>query len=167
MQQVLAYLNVSHDASINDKRRLLLRAANAAPESEIADGASERLGDASDETMNDAEAQPALDAAVPTANSLFKPAAATSVQAEPLERAAAEQPAQNDAPKAHGTAVLDVDGGVTVPSLIGLPVRNALETASAAGLELEIVGSGVAREQSPPAGSHVPPGGRISVRFAR
>jgi cell division protein FtsI (penicillin-binding protein 3) len=54
-----------------------------------------------------------------------------------------------------------------VPSLIGLPVRNALEAASSAGLELEIVGSGVAREQTPPPGSHIAPGGTISVRFAR
>jgi hypothetical protein len=32
---------------------------------------------------------------------------------------------------------------------------------------LQIVGSGVAREQQPAPGSHLPQGSRIAVRFAR
>ena len=66
-----------------------------------------------------------------------------------------------------GTVVLEVGEGITVPSLIGMPVRAALETAEESGLELDVIGSGVAREQMPPPGSMVAPGGRISVKFAR
>jgi hypothetical protein len=46
-------------------------------------------------------------------------------------------------------------------------MRSAVETAHKAGFELQIVGSGVAREQQPPAGSYLPQGSKIAVRFAR
>jgi hypothetical protein len=56
------------------------------------------------------------------------------------------------------TVVLDVEqGGIEVPSFIGKTVRGAVEAAQDAGLELEAVGSGVARQQSPPAGRTWPP----------
>jgi hypothetical protein len=42
-----------------------------------------------------------------------------------------------------------------------------VETAQDAGLELEAVGSGVARQQSPAAGAHVPAGSRVTVQFGR
>jgi cell division protein FtsI (penicillin-binding protein 3) len=35
------------------------------------------------------------------------------------------------------------------------------------GLDLEAVGSGLAREQLPVAGSHIPAGSRVTVRFGR
>jgi len=34
-------------------------------------------------------------------------------------------------------------------------------------LEIDAIGSGLGRDQSPPAGSHVAAGSRIVVRFAR
>jgi len=74
------------------------------------------------------------------------------------------------APKAaeQGTVVLDVEqGGVVVPSFLGKTVRSAIEAAEDSGLELDAIGSGIAREQSPPEGSHVPSGARIVVRFDR
>jgi cell division protein FtsI (penicillin-binding protein 3) len=172
MQQVLAYLNVSHDASFSDRRRLLLRAANSVAESEIADGAGDRLGDSLDSM---AEADPAAYAAAPqdsSSASPLKPASLASPRPKEATPASSAYMAMLPPPPQpektlHGTAVLEVDSGVTVPSLIGMPVRNALEAAASAGLELQIVGSGVAREQSPPPGSHIAPGGTISVRFAR
>ena len=49
---------------------------------------------------------------------------------------------------ATGTVVLDVEqGGIEVPSFVGKTVRGAVEAAQDAGLELEAVGSGVARQQ--------------------
>ena len=66
-----------------------------------------------------------------------------------------------------GTVVVDVGGGVPVPSLLGMPVREALEVAEQSGFELDIVGSGVAQEQVPAAGVHLAPGGRVTVKFAR
>ena len=67
-----------------------------------------------------------------------------------------------------GTVVLDVEqGGIEVPSFVGKTVRGAVESAQDIGLELEAVGSGVARQQTPPAGTHVAAGARVTVQFGR
>jgi cell division protein FtsI (penicillin-binding protein 3) len=68
----------------------------------------------------------------------------------------------------YGTLVVDVEqGGILVPSFAGKSVRAAIELAESAGLDLEIVGSGLAEEQSPAAGTHVAAGTKITVKFAR
>ena len=65
-----------------------------------------------------------------------------------------------------GTVVLDVEpGGIEVPSFVGKTVRGAVEAAQDVGLQLEAVGSGVARQQSPPAGTRVAAGSRVTVQF--
>jgi cell division protein FtsI (penicillin-binding protein 3) len=70
--------------------------------------------------------------------------------------------------RSSGTVVLDVEqGGIVVPSFVGKSVRSAIELAEENGLDLEAVGSGLAREQSPVAGSHIPAGSRVTVRFGR
>ena len=66
----------------------------------------------------------------------------------------------------HGV-VVDAANRVGVPSFLGEPLRVAVESASTAGLALQIVGSGIAREQVPAPGSMVPPGTEIVVRFTR
>jgi cell division protein FtsI (penicillin-binding protein 3) len=67
-----------------------------------------------------------------------------------------------------GTVVLDVEqGGIEVPSFLGKTVRGAVEAAQDAGLELEAIGSGVARQQSPAAGTHVQAGSRVTVQFGK
>jgi hypothetical protein len=65
------------------------------------------------------------------------------------------------------TVVLDVAGGVLVPDFHGKSLRVALEEAESAGLELEVNGSGVGLDQSPSAGSRIPPGAHVSVHFGR
>ena len=81
--------------------------------------------------------------------------------------AAAAAAAQAKLPTS-GTVVLDVEqGGIEVPSFVGKTVRGAVEAAQDAGLELEAVGSGVARQQSPPAGTHVAAGAHVTVQFGR
>jgi cell division protein FtsI (penicillin-binding protein 3) len=64
--------------------------------------------------------------------------------------------------------VLDVgQGGIVVPSFTGKSVRGAIELAQDSGLDLDAVGGGLAREQSPAAGSHVATGSRVTVKFGR
>jgi cell division protein FtsI (penicillin-binding protein 3) len=62
-----------------------------------------------------------------------------------------------------------VDGGrrVAVPAFAGSPLRNVVEMAGGAGLRVQTVGSGLARDQAPVAGTMVPVGTEVVVRFAR
>jgi beta-lactam-binding protein with PASTA domain len=69
---------------------------------------------------------------------------------------------------AGGMVVLDVEeGGIEVPSFLGKNLRVAIEAAQEAGLNLDAVGSGTAREQLPLAGARVAAGSRITVHFGR
>jgi cell division protein FtsI (penicillin-binding protein 3) len=91
------------------------------------------------------------------------PATTTAKTSAPIPES--PQPAN---PVQNGTVVLDVEqGGIEVPSFVGKSLRSALETAQESGLELNPVGSGMAREQNPAAGTHVTAGSRVIVRFGR
>jgi cell division protein FtsI (penicillin-binding protein 3) len=54
---------------------------------------------------------------------------------------------------------------ITVPSFAGESVRDVIEKAGAAGLGVQVLGSGLATEQVPAAGTKVPQGTQIVVRF--
>ncbi len=54
-----------------------------------------------------------------------------------------------------------------VPSLVGLPVRQVVMQAAAAGLEVQISGNGTVREQAPAPGTMVASGTQIVVRCGR
>ncbi len=56
---------------------------------------------------------------------------------------------------------------VKVPSFVGMSMRQVIETAAGAGLEVQVAGSGTIREQAPVAGAMVTPGTRVVVRGAR
>jgi cell division protein FtsI (penicillin-binding protein 3) len=56
---------------------------------------------------------------------------------------------------------------VTVPDLTGSATRQVAEECEKLGLDLNVVGSGLAVEQNPVAGMKVPSGTRIWVRMAR
>jgi cell division protein FtsI/penicillin-binding protein 2 len=56
---------------------------------------------------------------------------------------------------------------VAVPSFAGKSLRAVVEQANGAGLGVQIVGSGIARDQAPAAGTMVPAGTEIVVRFAQ
>ena len=67
-----------------------------------------------------------------------------------------------------GSVVVDVEPkGILVPSFLGKPLRSVIESAQSSGIEVDAIGSGVAREQSPPAGSHIAAGAHVAVRFER
>jgi len=88
----------------------------------------------------------------------------TSMPAERPETAAATPASLPSS----GTVVLDVEqGGIVVPSFAGKSVRAAVETAARNGLDLDVVGSGLALTQEPAAGVHVAAGSRVMVKFGR
>jgi cell division protein FtsI (penicillin-binding protein 3) len=82
------------------------------------------------------------------------------------ETSAFEEAAHEPHVGGHGV-VVNAANRVGVPSFLGEPLRVAVESAGTAGLALQIVGSGIAREQVPAPGSMVPPGTEIVVRFTR
>jgi cell division protein FtsI (penicillin-binding protein 3) len=58
-------------------------------------------------------------------------------------------------------------GGVVIPALAGKTVREATEICQQMGLNPILVGTGSVWAQEPPAGSAVPKGGAITLRFRR
>jgi cell division protein FtsI (penicillin-binding protein 3) len=166
-QQVLEYLAVPHDIDLRPAR------ASAKPDKPVVEDASEHTGDinALYAAVNDLPADDPLrggsqDALrTPATQALSQPAAVQSQStAQPANAAANAVPLQQQTP-----ATVTIADGKTlrVPSLIGLPVRKVIEQAAAAGLEVQITGSGTVREQAPAPGAMVAPGTKIVVRCGR
>ena len=53
------------------------------------------------------------------------------------------------------------------PNFVGKTVRDVIEEATATGIEIDLLGDGLARAQNPAAGTLLTPGEHIRVRFAR
>jgi cell division protein FtsI (penicillin-binding protein 3) len=66
-----------------------------------------------------------------------------------------------------GGIVVDAGKRVAVPSFLGSSLRTVVERADGAGLRVQPVGSGLAKDQAPAAGTMVPAGTEIVVRFGR
>jgi cell division protein FtsI (penicillin-binding protein 3) len=178
-QQVLEYLHVPHDLPLAPQRQLLLAQAKI-NDKDLDDDTPDHPG----EPLETAEVNNGtLDARRPSAVARRSMPASTVgsgtvVQAaarEVLPSSPPEDSGNRTAPAvgetklpASGTVVLDVEqGGIEVPSFVGKTFRSAIEAAQDAGLQLDAVGSGLARQQSPAAGNHVPAGSRVTVQFGR
>ena len=180
-QQVLEYLHVPHDLPLAPQHQLLL-AQSKVKDKDLDEGTPDHPG----EPLETAEVNSgASDTSKPSVARAPSPETAgsgtTVVQAamrEPIASAATattsqSQPSKPDSePKpptpASGTVVLDVEqGGIEVPTFIGKTFRGAIEAAQDAGLQLDAVGSGMARIQTPPPGTHVAAGSRVTVQFGR
>lgn len=165
-QQVLAYMHVPHDADLKHDQLKMLRAK--AKDDDIEEGVQEHIGDGLELAQEPSAAVAPKAASEPAAKltkSDKKLLAKATKPEEVVEQKPLPAPASSVQP--NGTVVLDVGGGPTVPSFIGKSLRSAIEIAQSNGIELNVVGSGTAREQSPVPGSPMPPGGRVSVRFVR
>ncbi len=72
------------------------------------------------------------------------------------------------APKAGaGSVIVDSTQRVAVPSFVGQGLRQVVEQAGSSGLEVQVLGTGLAREQSPSPGIMVPAGTKVVVKFTR
>jgi cell division protein FtsI (penicillin-binding protein 3) len=175
-QQVLEYQHTPHDVDLPSNRDVLL-AQRRVKDQDLAEGSPDRLGD----SLEVADASTPEPKSAPVAPIKPIPAIASAGvipaamrQRETASSATTEtrvsvsaRPISLDTP-VEGTVVLDVEqGGIVVPSFAGKSVRSAIEIAEESGLDLDAVGSGIAREQSPTAGSHVAAGSRVTVRFGR
>jgi cell division protein FtsI (penicillin-binding protein 3) len=175
MQQALEYLHVPHDVQLSPSRQVLLARRNVSDAS-LEESSPDHLGASLD--MAEANETPAIPAAakpgtigaqiVSAAQTAPMTAAASSAA---TSSAVALTPSENSPAQklpAGRTVVLDVEeGGIEVPSFLGKNLRVAIEAAQDVGLDLDAIGSGVAREQSPLPGARVAAGSRITVRFGR
>jgi cell division protein FtsI (penicillin-binding protein 3) len=183
-QQVLEYLHVPHDVQLPASRQLLL-ARRDVPDASLEESSPDHLG----ASLEIADADETGAAPAPAAAKPGTVAAQTtrepdhSAQGTPptpaVNSAAANSPggslpvsqSENSPPQklpAGGTVVLDVEeGGIEVPSFLGKNLRVAIEAAQDAGLDLDAIGSGVAREQTPLPGAHVAAGSHVTVHFGR
>jgi cell division protein FtsI (penicillin-binding protein 3) len=183
-QQVLEYLHTPHDVELPPSRQVLM-AERRVKDQDVEEGSPDRLGDsleAADSPPADSNPQLASAAAKPTpevAASVVVPATLRQSQrsAAPVPQQEQTSMAEDNPPAAtpfsvhlpsSGTIMLDVEqGGIVVPSFLGKSVRSAIEMAQESGLDLDAVGSGLARQQSPPPGSHVASGSQVTVKFGR
>ncbi len=181
-QQVLEYLHTPHDVELPPSRQVLL-AERRVKDQDVEEGSPDRLGDTLDasDDSTDASDQPVVASAPSSPNataSVVVPAALR--QSEPAASAVPpqkENATPDDKPGAtplpshlssSGTVVLEVEqGGIVVPSFLGKSVRAAIEMAQDSGLDLDAVGNGLARQQSPPPGAHVASGSQVTVKFGR
>jgi cell division protein FtsI (penicillin-binding protein 3) len=86
------------------------------------------------------------------------------VQEEKTAAVAAPKPGPT---LSHGAVMVSSGQSVAVPEFVGAALRSVVERAGGAGLRVQPVGSGLAREQVPAAGTMVPMGTEVVVRFAR
>lgn len=168
-QPVLEYLNVPHDVEVRSVKRELLRAS--LKPGETAEGSPDHLGeDLAQLASNDAEKTELKPASLSTVPD--KPVLMKTSEVSPTNTASqAALPAQNlesqSAKQRDGTVVVELGSGAVVPSFIGKPLREVVEEAQQAGFEVDVLGSGMARQQNPPPGARLSPGGHVAVRFAR
>ncbi len=192
-QQILEYLGVPHDEPLKSAPELKAEAA-AASSSSAREDVSERVGDlntlfadvndlpADDPLRHPAtpagERDPAetqtLEAGVPAVGVTDAPTrvlgsakASRKLAALPLEPLVPVLSPGTGPAIAKGSVVLPSGGGIPVPDFTGATVRAATERAGAAGLGVQVIGSGLAHAQAPAAGTRVPAGTEIVVRFSR
>jgi cell division protein FtsI (penicillin-binding protein 3) len=180
-QQVLEYLHVPHDVQLPASRQVLL-ARRDVPAASLDEGSPDHLGPGLE--IADVGETPVTPAApknapigeqVVAAGQVAKDSDASNSISNTLTAKTASVAAPAPVATASGqklpsggTVVLDVEeGGIEVPSFLGKTLRVAIEAAQDSGLELDAVGSGVAREQSPLPGTHVVTGSHIAVHFGR
>jgi cell division protein FtsI (penicillin-binding protein 3) len=182
-QQVLEYLNVPHDTDVQQpKTKSPLKEAKAEKPIQEDDSDANQadvnalFAAANDLPADDPLRQPQQTTVQPVLQQSSNQASTTSVSAstnsspDDVQQPAASDQASASAspPPAKSTYVAINDGKqLSVPSLVGLPIRTVIEMTAAKGLQVEISGDGKVREQAPAAGTKVPSGTKIVVRCGR
>lgn len=176
-QQVLEYLNVPHDIDVRPSKTPLKEAKAEKPiQEDDADDAQDDVNalfaaandlppdDPLRQPQQPAQQAPAL-VAVSAAPSEAKPADGRQ-QVAAVSSSSADPALTTPAPKPNYVTISD-GKQLSVPTLVGLPIRTVIEMTAAEGLQVQISGSGTVREQAPAPGTQVPSGTKIIVRCGR
>jgi cell division protein FtsI (penicillin-binding protein 3) len=176
-QQVLEYLNVPHDIDVRPAKTDLKQAKAEKPVEEDDADVDQAEVNALFAAANDLPADDPLrqqTAAAPAQIAAAQPddsAPAGDKSGDPSQQTALNQlqASPSSPPQDRVSTYVSVSDGkkLSVPSLVGLPIRNVIEMIAAEGLQVEIRGSGTVREQAPAAGTQVPTGTKIIVRCGR
>ena len=97
----------------------------------------------------------------------LKPAAPDAPPTQITSQPAPESTPHPTLPDGRGSVIVASAQRVAVPSFTGEPVRKVIEQAGGAGLGVQVLGSGIARNQAPVAGTLVRVGTEVVVQFAR
>ncbi len=173
-QQVLEYLGVPHDIDVQQPRTPAKKEKPVELAEDDSD-ADQNNVNALFAAVNDLPPDDPLRAAPEQPQHAVRAVSSAATQTEPRSIASSASgiptPGTNPTLPALQTTPSQItisDGKkLTVPSLIGLPIRKVIEMAAAAGLDVQVTGSGTAREQAPAPGTQVPPGTKIVVRCQR
>jgi cell division protein FtsI (penicillin-binding protein 3) len=171
-QQVLEYLGVPHDEEIQPPKpaKDLLQATREDDHEDTSEDLNALYAAVNDLPSDDPLKSPASASTAPQDASagVTAPSAATATQASTAAPPQSAPPASASAQlNTASEVVVKTSTQVKVPSFVGLSIRQVIETAATAGLEVDVAGSGTVREQAPVAGSLVTPGTRVVVRGTR
>jgi len=182
-QEVLEYLGVPHDIDVrpetaattkqqpateddsatpDDDIQALYQAANDLPGDDPLRAAPAAPSSAAPRSAPSSFVSP-MQASTPAAGSKVNPSSGPSPSSLPHSSA---PPGVGPQPSAHAVVIAEANQ-LRVPSLVGLSVREVIEQAGIAGLQVEIAGDGIAREQAPATGTMVRAGTKIVVRCTR
>ncbi len=169
-QQVLEYMHVAHDTELKNPSRMLRAAVS---DRDLEESAPDHPGAML--PAGDLASAPAIPAPTARNQSAYGGQVVPAAQRQrqqpfiapvaPTPVAPLAPPRQPGPPPTSGV-VVNV-ASTLVPSFLGKSLRAAVEEAQQNGIALDTHGWGTAQEQSPPPGSLIPRGGRVSVRFAR
>jgi cell division protein FtsI (penicillin-binding protein 3) len=185
-QQILEYLGVPHDVEVKSAPAMAKALAAQAPEEHAAEhdeNIEELFAEVNNLPADDPLRAPAA-AEKPVENeNSTESSAASAPTTIPVAMNTAKSPAfaaqVSEASKTaatvatppvvarDGSVVVDSTKRVAVPSFLGEPMRRVIEVAGTSGLAVNTVGNGLAREQAPAAGTMVPEGTEVVVKFTR
>lgn len=177
-QQVLQYLGVQHDvdlrpADLASKQDVPIKEDDVPALTEDIQALYEAANDLpSDDPLRTPPASPAKTASpaspasAQASNLPASPITSAPIQPSPAVPGQSSPQLSKSTPLTNTVVIADV-AQLRVPSLIGLPMREIIEQAGSAGLQVEIAGNGIAREQAPAPGTMVSPGTKIVVRCER
>jgi cell division protein FtsI (penicillin-binding protein 3) len=157
-QQILEYLGVAHDQPMKPAK--LVAANTAAAEKQAAEEENPP------QNLDDLESLFAEANHLPADDPLSATHSAQISESGQQPGGGGQQPAATAPAKAPGSIAVP-SNQVAVPSFAGKSLRQAVVEASDSGLGLRVVGSGIARQQAPAAGTMVPAGTEVVVQFQR